>query len=89
MKSYFQNFQFLDIQVKKMISGNILGNYKSAFHGKGLEFEEFRHREEGEDSDNIDWFISAREGKILTRRMKEERDMNVLHLVHITPSFFF
>lgn len=72
-----------------MISGNILGNYKSAFHGKWLEFEEFRHREEGEDSDNIDWFISAREGKILTRRMKEERDMNVFHLIEITPSFYF
>jgi uncharacterized protein (DUF58 family) len=81
MYSYIHQFRLLELSLKKVLSWYLLGNYKSIFHGSGLEFQEYRNREEGEDSSNIDWFISSREWKILVKKMQEERNLSVLQIV--------
>ncbi len=81
MHSYLYKFHAIDLSIKKLLSWNLLWNYKSAFHGRGLEFQEFRNREEWEDSANIDWFISSREGKILVKKMQEERNISILQVI--------
>lgn len=81
MYSYLYKFHSIDLSIKRLLSWNLLWNYKSAFHGRGLEFQEFRNREEWEDSANIDWFISSREGKVLVRKMQEERNISILQII--------
>lgn len=81
MHSYIYQFRLLELSLRKTLSGKLLGNYKSSFHGKGLEFQEFRNREEWEDSSQIDWLISSREGRIVVRKMQEERNLSVLQII--------
>ena len=38
------------------------GNYKAIFKGQGMEFDEVRHYEPGDDIRSIDWNVSARFG---------------------------
>jgi len=73
MKNYTDDFKQIQIQTTKLISTDFLGNFKSAFKGNGLVFSEFKSREEGEDTNSIDWLVSRREGRYLMRKMEEER----------------
>ena len=89
MKEYLKTFQYLDIQTRKNISSLFMGNFKSAFKWNGMFFSDFIPREEGDDATRIDWLVSAREGKILTRRMEEERELSVMFFLDISPSLDF
>jgi hypothetical protein len=48
--NHLQNFRKLDIKTKKMISSNLAWNFKSAFRGRWIEFDEFKEYEAWEDS---------------------------------------
>ncbi|NUJ97762.1 DUF58 domain-containing protein [Candidatus Gracilibacteria bacterium] len=89
MKNYLNDFRHIEIQTKKLLSSNFLGNFKSAFRGNGLVFSEFKTREEGEDTSNIDWLVSRREGKYLVRKMEEERQLSILFLFDFSETMNF
>ena len=58
----------------------LLGNVRSRFRGRGMEFEEARLYQPGDDIRSIDWRVSARTGKPHTKVFSEERERPV-HLV--------
>lgn len=64
-----------------MLDALFVGNFISAFQGKGIEFYDFREYHYGDDAKLIDWAVSSREGKTIVRRYIQERDMNVLFLI--------
>ena len=66
---HLKNFKKLDLKTKKMISSNLSWNFKSVFKWKWLEFDEFKEYEDGEDSKYIDWLVSARENRLLTKNL--------------------
>ncbi|MDR2619340.1 MAG: DUF58 domain-containing protein [Treponema sp.] len=53
------------------------GNYRSIFKGQGIEFDEVRHYEPGDDVRSIDWNVSARFGTPYVKMYREEREMTV------------
>lgn len=81
MKEYLKDFYRIQLQTKKRLSSDFLGNFKTTFRWNGLEFQEFVAREEGEDVSAVDWLVSKREGKILKRKQEEERQIDVLFLL--------
>lgn len=54
------------------------GGHLSAFKGRGVEFDESRPYEEGDDLRTIDWRVTARTGKPYTKVFREERDRPVI-----------
>src|SRR3989344_2418221 len=76
----------LNILTKGLVRGGFLGNYRSVFKGKGLEFESFRDYHPGDDSSLIDWETSKRVGKLLVKEFVEERNMDVFFLVDISSN---
>src|SRR5262249_18297063 len=64
------------------------GAYRSAFRGQGIEFEEVREYETGDDVRAVDWNVTARMGKEkpYVKRFREERDLTVMLLVDISAS---
>ncbi|NND00220.1 MAG: DUF58 domain-containing protein [Gammaproteobacteria bacterium] len=52
----------------------LLGNTRSRFRGRGMEFEEVRRYQPGDDIRNIDWKVSARAGGTYTKLFCEERE---------------
>lgn len=54
------------------------GAYRSAFRGRGMEFEEVREYAWGDDPRSVDWNVSARLGRLQVKRYREERELEVL-----------
>ena len=65
------------------------GDYLSALRGRGMEFDEARPYQPGDDPRNIDWRVTARTGKPYTKVFREERERPVLFLQDLRSSMHF
>ena len=64
----------------------VSGNYRAVFRGQGIEFDEVRHYEPGDDIRSIDWNVSARFGTPYVKMYREEREMNVCMILDTSAS---
>jgi uncharacterized protein (DUF58 family) len=62
------------------------GNFRSIFKGQGLEFDEARHYQWGDDAKAIDWNASARLGTPFVKMYREERELTILILLDTSAS---
>ncbi len=65
------------------------GPWRSAFRGRGIEFDETRMYQAGDDVRSIDWRVTARTGRVHTKLFHEERERPVLLLLDQRPSMRF
>lgn len=65
------------------------GVYMSRFKGRGMEFDEARLYQPGDDIRSIDWRVTARTGKTHTKVFREERERPVFISVDNRPSMHF
>ncbi|HZR80296.1 MAG TPA: DUF58 domain-containing protein [Candidatus Binatia bacterium] len=65
------------------------GGYESTFRGRGLEFDEARIYQPGDDLRTIDWRVTARTGRVHTKLFHEERERPVLLVVDQRPGMRF
>ena len=56
----------MEVKLRRLVSEMFLGAYESIFKGQGLEFEEVREYQVGDDVRMIDWNVTARMGKPLS-----------------------
>jgi len=73
----------------KRIHSRLSGNYISTFKGRGMEFDEARPYQPGDDIRSIDWRVTARTGKTHTKLYREERERPVLLWVDLRQAMFF
>ncbi|EHJ47677.1 protein of unknown function DUF58 [Solidesulfovibrio carbinoliphilus subsp. oakridgensis] len=62
------------------------GQYRSAFRGSGMEFEESREYAPGDDAGALDWKVTARMGRPFVKRFREERERTVMLAVDVSRS---
>jgi uncharacterized protein (DUF58 family) len=62
------------------------GGYRSVFKGQGVEFDEARHYQIGDDARFIDWNVSARFGEPYVKMYREERELSVFIILDASPS---
>ena len=67
----------------------LAGPNKSNFRGRGIDFEEVRNYQPGDDIRSIDWRVTARTGTAHTKLFREERERPVLVAVDQRSSMFF
>ena len=79
----------LRIRARRDVSTALTGAYRSAFRGHGLTFEELREYSPDDDVRAIEWNATARMGRPITKRMREERDLVVALLVDVSDSLDF
>lgn len=65
------------------------GNYQSRFKGRGMEYDESRYYQPGDDIRNIDWRVTARSGRVYTKLYREERERPVFIGVDFRNPMFF
>lgn len=85
----FQRIQHIQIISAHLAKNVFAGAYRSAFKGKGMEFEEVREYQEGDDIRSIDWNVTARMNHPFVKNFREERDQTVMLLVDISASTHF
>jgi uncharacterized protein (DUF58 family) len=64
----------------------LAGEYLSAFKGRGIEFEEVRPYQPGDDVRTIDWNVTARYDEPFVKLFREERELTVILLVDVSAS---
>jgi uncharacterized protein (DUF58 family) len=79
----------IQYQTTKLADDILAGAYRSAFRGKGMEFEEVREYQQGDEVRTIDWNVTARMNRPFVKSFREERDMTVLLAVDISASTRF
>jgi len=79
----------LRVHARRDVSTSLTGAYRSAFRGQGLTFEELRDYAPGDDVRWLEWNATARMGRPIVKRMREERDVVLALLVDLSPSLDF
>ena len=79
----------LKLSRKKRALSVLAGPNKSNFRGRGIDFEEVRSYQPGDDIRTIDWRVTARTGTAHTKLFREERERPVLVVVDQRNSMFF
>lgn len=77
------------IHTKRMMHTSISGDYLSAFKGSGLEFDQIREYQHGDDIRSIDWNSSAKMNKIMVKQFIEERDRTIILAIDISASSLY
>ncbi|MDY3940076.1 MAG: DUF58 domain-containing protein [Spirochaetia bacterium] len=76
----------LSLFSRKVTEGVLSGNYRTAFKGVGLEFDEVREYVPGDDVRNIDWNVTSRMNVPYSKKFREERELNVYFLIDVSLS---
>ena len=76
----------IQILTSALVHDVFAGQYHSAFKGLGMEFEEVREYQPGDDVRAIDWNVTARSGRPFVKRFREERELTVLLAVDVSAS---
>ncbi len=86
---YQNKSRLIDLAGKKNIQGKQAGNYLSRSKGRGMEFDEVRHYQTGDDVRAIDWRVTARTGKTHTKLFREEIERPVLVATDLSQNMNF
>jgi uncharacterized protein (DUF58 family) len=81
--------QRIQIIANRTVNDLFAGQYKSVFRGRGMEFDEVREYQPGDDIRTIDWNVTARTGTPFIKRFCEERELTVLFAVDASASGAF
>ncbi len=84
-----QAIKRIQIISKKKVREIFAGEYRSIFKGKGIEVEELREYQPGDDLSSIDWKTSARKSKLYVKKFREERELSLFLVVDASPSMDF
>ena len=79
----------IEIRTSHLVSDVLAGQFRSAFKGRGMEFEEVRPYQYGDDVRSIDWNVSARTGFPHVKLFREERELTVMLAVDLSGSLSF
>ena len=79
----------IQIRSRKAVNDILAGAYESVFKGRGMEFEEVREYQPGDEVRTIDWNVTARMGHPYVKRFVEERELTVFFLVDLSASGAF
>jgi len=77
----------LELKAGHLASEILLGEYKSAFKGRGWEFDEVREYQIGDEIRSIDWNVTARMGQPFVKLFREEREMTLMLLAAMPVDF--
>jgi uncharacterized protein (DUF58 family) len=85
----FQQIKSIQIRTQRLVTSTFAGEYESAFKGRGMEFEQVREYQPGDDIRHIDWNVTARVGHPFVKEHREERELTVMLLVDRSSSGAF
>jgi uncharacterized protein (DUF58 family) len=76
----------LELKARRMVRESFSGEYLSSFRGQGLDFDDFREYQHGDEVRFIDWNVTARMNQPYVRKFREEREHSVILAVDVSGS---
>ena len=79
----------IEIRSNRLVSEALAGSYHSAFKGQGIDFEEVREYQAGDEVRSIDWNVTAKMGTPFVKQYREERELTILLAIDVSESGTF
>jgi uncharacterized protein (DUF58 family) len=76
----------LEIKTRGLVESAFAGSYHSVFKGRGMNFEDVREYQPGDEIRAIDWNVTARLGTAFVKKFTEERELTVILIVDVSAS---
>ena len=80
----------LELRTRGAVAATFAGQYRSVFKGRGMNFEEVREYQPGDEVRSIDWNVTARLGEVrgdaYVKKFTEERELTVMLIVDVSAS---
>src|SRR5215216_2425478 len=76
----------LEIKTRGLVETAFAGDYHSVFKGRGMNFEDVREYQPGDEVRTIDWNVTARSGEAFVKKFTEERELTVMLVVDVSAS---
>lgn len=86
MKDILKKLRKYEIRVRKAINSQMQGDFQSIFKGSGLEFDDVRLYQYGDDIRSIDWNTSAKGHGTFVKTFKEEKEQTVFFILDVSAS---
>ena len=85
-RELFGRITRLPITAEGLATNMLSGSFRSVFRGQGMEFDEARHYQWGDDAKSIDWNASTRLGTPFVKVYREERELGIMLLLDTSAS---
>ena len=79
----------IEIRTNRLVSETLAGQYHSVFKGQGMNFDEVREYQPGDEVRTIDWNVTARMNHPFVKKFVEERELTLMLLVDVSGSGLF
>jgi uncharacterized protein (DUF58 family) len=86
MKDLLKKLRRYEIQIRKAINSQMQGDFHSVFKGTGLEFDDVRPYQYGDDIRTIDWNVSAKGHGMFVKTFREEKEQTVFFILDVSAS---
>ncbi|SFO51728.1 Protein of unknown function DUF58 [Algoriphagus ornithinivorans] len=86
MDQLFSKLRKYEIMIRKVANNHLQGEYQSLFKGSGLEFDDLRPYQYGDDVRTIEWKVSAKGHGTFVKTFKEDKEQSVYFLLDISGS---
>jgi len=88
-KEIIRKIRRIQIMTSRKVTDVFAGKYQSVFKGIGMEFEEVREYQPGDEIRSIDWNVTARMGHPYIKKFVEERELTIMILLDVSMSCRF
>jgi len=88
-KEIIRKIRRIEITTSRLVTDFLSGQYESVFKGRGIEFDEVREYQPGDEIRSIDWNVTARMGHPFIKKYVEERQLTVMILLDASGSSYF
>jgi len=88
-KEILKKIRQIELRTLRLVNETLAGQYHSVFKGQGMNFEEVREYQPGDEVRAIDWNVTARMGHPYIKKFMAEREMTVLLMVDGSASLRF
>ncbi len=78
--------RLVEMRARRLVEDLLAGPYRSVFRGRGIEFDDIREYQPGDDVRAIDWHTTARTGTVQIKQNVEERCLTVMLAVDLSAS---
>jgi uncharacterized protein (DUF58 family) len=86
VKELLKKLRKYEIQIRKAINSQMQGDFHSIFKGTGLEFDDVRPYQYGDDIRTIDWNVSAKGHGTFVKTFKEEKEQTIFFILDVSAS---
>ncbi|MGB2429454.1 MAG: DUF58 domain-containing protein [Akkermansiaceae bacterium] len=89
IEEIMRRVHLLEIKARRLARESFSGEYQSSFKGSGLDFEDYREYQHGDETRFIDWNVTARKDHPYIRTFREERELSVILAVDVSGSSIY